>query len=67
MDVKRIKLNEDFEKAKLELKQMGTIITKIIEVPDSTFTRVSIIINGEIYRSEHKDPMIATIQLRNQI
>lgn len=67
MDLKRIKLNEDFEKAKSELKQMGTIITKIIEVPDGTLTRVSIIINGEIYRSEHKDQMIATIQLRNQI
>lgn len=46
---------------------MGTIVTKIIEVPNSTFTRVSIIINDVVYKSEHEDPMVATIQLRNQI
>lgn len=62
-----LRLLNEFAVAKKELKQMGTIITKIIEVPDGTFTRVSITINDVEYLSEYKDPIIATIQLRNQI
>jgi hypothetical protein len=62
-----LRLLNDFAIAKNELKQMGTIVTKIIEVPNSTFTRVSIIINDVVYKSEHEDPMVATIQLRKQI
>ncbi len=62
-----LRLLNEFAVAKNELKQMGTMITKIIEVPDGTFTRVSITINDVVYLSEHKDPIIATIQLRNQI
>lgn len=62
-----LRLLNEFAVAKKELKQMGTIITKIIEVPDGTFTRVSITINDVVYLSDHKDPIIATIQLRNQI
>lgn len=62
-----LRLLNEFAVAKKELKQMGTIITKIIEVPDGTFTRVSITINEVEYLSEYKDPIIATIQLRNQI
>lgn len=62
-----LRLLNQFAVAKNELKQMGTMITKIIEVPDGTFTRVSITINDVVYLSEHKDPIIATIQLRNQI
>lgn len=62
-----LRLLNEFAVAKKELKQMGTIITKIIEVPDGTFTRVSITINDVEYLSEHKDPIIATIQLRNQL
>nr|WP_315179773.1 hypothetical protein [uncultured Flavobacterium sp.] len=62
-----LRLLNEFAVAKKELKQMGTIITKIIEVPDGTFTRVSITINDVEYLSEYKGPIIATIQLRNQI
>jgi hypothetical protein len=62
-----LRLLNEFAVAKKELKQMGTIITKIIEVPDGTFSRVSITINDVDYLSEHKDPIIATIQLRNQL
>lgn len=62
-----LRLLNEFAVAKKELKQMGTIIIKIIEVPDGTFTRVSITINDVEYLSEDKDPIIATIQLRNQI
>ena len=62
-----LRLLNEFAVAKNELKQMGTMITKIIEVPDGTFTRVSITINDVVYLSEHKDPIIATIRLRNQI
>lgn len=62
-----LRLLNEFAVAKKELKQMGTIITKIIEVPDGTFTRVSITINDVEYLSEDKDPIIGTIQLRNQI
>lgn len=67
MDERGIKLNEDFEKAKSELEQMGTVITKIVEVHNNTFARVTIIINDQKYQSEHNDLMLATIQLRNQI
>lgn len=62
-----LRLLNEFAIAKKQLKQMGTIVTKIIEVPNGTFTRVSIIINDVVYKYEHKDPMVATIQLRNQI
>ena len=62
-----LRLLNEFAIAKNELKQVGKMITKIIEVPDGTFTRVSITINDVVYLSEHKDPIIATIQLRNQI
>ena len=62
-----LKLLNQFTIAQKELQQMGTIVTKITEVPNGTFTRVSIIIEDEEYHSEHKDAMVATIQLRNQI
>lgn len=42
-----LKLLNQFTIAKKELQQMGTIVTKIIEVPNGTFTRVSIIIDDE--------------------
>lgn len=62
-----LRILNEFAIAKMELKQMGTIVTKIIEVPNGTFTRVSIIISDVVYESDHEDPMLAIIQLRNQI
>jgi hypothetical protein len=42
-----LRILNEFAIAKNELDQVGIIVTKIIEVPKDTFTRVSIIINGE--------------------
>ena len=62
-----LRLLATFTIAKNELNEMGTIVTRIVEVPTGTFARVSININGVEYQSEYEDVMIAMTQLRDQM
>lgn len=62
-----LKLMNEFKIAMFELTQKGTVKTSLIEVPEGTFTRVSIIINNVKYQADNVDQIIATIQLRNQL
>jgi hypothetical protein len=64
---KDLKLMNEYKIAMFELIQKGTVLTSLIEVPEGTFTRVSIIINNIKYKADNVDQMVATIQLRNQL
>lgn len=62
-----LKLLNEFRIAMFELTQKGTVKTSLVEVPEGTFTRVSITINKVKYHADNVDQMLATIQLRNQL
>jgi hypothetical protein len=64
---KELQLLNDYKNAMNELIQIGTVKTTLVQVPNGTFTRVSITVNNIKYKAENIDLMLATIQLRNQI
>ncbi len=60
-------LFQDYSIAMFELTQLGAVLTSLVTVSDTTFTRVSITIDNVTHHEDNEDLMLAAIQLRNQI